>query len=156
MTILLLNRVWVFFFFLKEFLKLKHFAYQTEAAGRFGSFTGLQRTYRNVNYKVGQGRASEAHEDVATIDRFVQKVLEVQMFPVGCRKGGQQFLSTVTSQHNMLWRDGRGGPFQACRSPHWEKLTHHLSYLSLDKDKRCPKHPYGHMREPGTRCINIG
>lgn len=28
-------------FFFKEFLKLKHFAYQTEAAGRFGSFTGL-------------------------------------------------------------------------------------------------------------------
>lgn len=68
-----------------------------------------QRTYRKVNYKVGQGRASEAHKGIATMDRFVQKVLEVRMFPVGCRKRGQQFLSPVTSQHNMLWRGG-GGP----------------------------------------------
>ena len=37
MTILLLTRVLK----RKEFLELQHFAYRTETAGRFGSFSGL-------------------------------------------------------------------------------------------------------------------
>lgn len=59
------------------------------------------------------------------------------MFPERCRERGQQFLPPVTSQHNMLWR----GPFWSRRLLPWEKQTHHLSCLSLDKDKRCPNVP---------------
>lgn len=97
-----------------------------------------QRPYRKLNDKAGQRPATEPPGHCYHGPLCAENAGGA-MFPERCRERGQQFLPPVTSQHNMLWR----GPFRACRLLPWEKQTHHLSCLSLDKDKdkRCPNVP---------------